>query len=273
MNTNKPMYPERSLYRHYKERLIDHSASPAFPDFTKRVTLENMNHAMNLCESWDFFLDIGGGSGHYAAGLSAMFKKGEVIEVEDPPEHKELVGKYPNLGVTRDLIESYKGNQKADFILLADVFEHIRDIRPFVAQISALQDKDAVVYIMTPNPVFCGPVTESGLHHSRKQHGHIKHYTTGEICSIMAENGYELQFLIREEAPLRQTVKRWRSAASRRDVAWRGNVAYRFIRVPLITILTPIMFLAEKIVYSSEVRARDDQFRTMTQNLAFKKTK
>jgi len=266
------MYPEHSLYRHYTERLIDHSASPAFPDFTKRATLENMNYAINLCEAWDLFLDIGGGSGHYAAGLSGMFKRGEVIEVEDVAEQKELVRRYPNLSVTRTLVENYAGTEKADFILLADVFEHIVDIHTFVAQISALQSKDAVVYIMTPNPVFCGPVSESGLHHSRKLYGHIKHYTTGEICSIMRKNGYELQFLVYEETPLRQMVKRWRSAISRRDTAWKGKLAYRLIRPLALILLKPVMFLAERATYRSEVRARGNQFATMTQDLAFKKT-
>lgn len=272
MNTTKLMYPEHSLYRHYTERLVDHSASPAFPDFTKRITLENMNYAINLCEAWDFFLDIGGGSGHYASGLSGMFKRGEVVEVEDVPEQKELVKRYPNLSVTRTLVENYQGKEKADFILLADVFEHIVDIHTFVAQISALQSKDAVVYIMTPNPVFCGPVTESGLHHSRKQYGHIKHYTTGEITSIMEKNGYKLQFLTYEETPLRQTVKRWRSAFSRRDMAWKNKASYKLIRPLAIVALRPFMFLADKATHRSEIRARENQFGTITQNLAFKKT-
>jgi Methyltransferase domain len=267
------MYPEHSLYRMYKERQIEHSASTSFPDITKRATLENMNHAINLCESWDFFLDIGGGTGHYAAGLSGMFKHGEVIEVEDIPEQQELVRRYPNLSVTRTLIESYVGTRKSDFILLADVFEHIQDIRAFVTKLSALQAKDAVIYIMTPNPVFCGPVNESGLHHSRKPYGHVKHYTTGEICSIMKENGYDLQFLTCEEVPLRQTIKRWAKGISRRDKAWSHTLIYRIVHPLVLALLLPVFWIGEIMTYRSEKKARANQFDTMTQNLAFKKTR
>ncbi|MFA6158116.1 MAG: class I SAM-dependent methyltransferase [Candidatus Paceibacterota bacterium] len=267
----RPMYPEHALYERYKETHLDRTSSDTFPDVTKRVTLENMNYAINLCEAWDFFLDIGGGSGHYAAGLAGMFKRGSVIEIDAHPEQQDLVRLRPNVSVVNKFIEECEGTEKADFILLADIFEHIKDVRSFASHLARLQSKGAIVYIMTPNPFFCGPVAESGLHHTLHPNGHISHYTRQEISSVMEEAGYELIFNLYEEGPFRQKAKRVIKGISKRDKKWHTAIAYRIARPLLLAAALPLQSLLARLTYRSEKELRKDEFSTMTQDLAFKK--
>jgi SAM-dependent methyltransferase len=266
------MYPALDLYRHYKSGFISAEHSPALPDVTKKATLENINFAINLCEKWESVMDIGGGNGHYLAALAAKFKRGVLVEIETFAEHAELVQKRPNIYVAHSPIERYEpGGQTADFILLADLFEHIADIDEFVKKLSSLQTAGGLIYIMTPNPLTCGPAPESGIYHTRHPHGHIKHYTAREIEQKMAKVGYGLELAMYEEGRLRQAAKRIVSGISRRDRRWRNNLAYSLARPLFIPLIRLAFFFTEIAVYHAETRARSNRFATLTQNLVFKK--
>jgi 2-polyprenyl-3-methyl-5-hydroxy-6-metoxy-1,4-benzoquinol methylase len=268
---SKQAYPDLNLYSSYLKRLIDARYSASIPNVTTKITLEYMNYAINLCDTWDSCMDIGGGSGHYLNALATRFKKATLVEVEDLAEHAELTARYKNIEIVHSFIEEYHSTEKTDFILLADIFEHIPDIKPFITKVSQFQDIGGVVYIMTPNPVTCGPANESGLHHTIHLNGHIRHYPSHEIISLMEENGYKLMFKIYEEGRLRKKAKYVIYGIARRDALYSKNLFYQMIR-PLVLIASwPLLFVLEKMTYSDERKNIHNEFGTITQDLAFKK--
>jgi 2-polyprenyl-3-methyl-5-hydroxy-6-metoxy-1,4-benzoquinol methylase len=267
------MYPKNNLHEHYYQRLNDDRFSSAIPDVTSKSTLLNMNYAINICEEWETCMDIGGGNGRYTSALAALFKKATLVEVDNLPEHRDLERNYTNINVVHDFIENHKTTSLIDFILLADVYEHIPDIEPFVEKISSMQNVGGVVYIMTPNPIVCGPADESGLHHTKHPHGHIKHYPTNEICDLMKNNGYELVFLRFEEGNYRQKAKRIIFTLSRRDKAWQKNIFYSLVRPLVLLLSSPLCTLLDNQTHKAEEKYADDHFSGITQDLAFKKVR
>lgn len=265
------MYPKIDLYNIYADRLVENNFSALLPDVTKKRTLENINHAINVSDNWDTCMDIGGGTGHYLAALASKFKQAILVEVEELDEQKTYENKFNNFKVIHSYIEQYKTDKKIDFILLADLYEHIPDIRSFVAQLSDLQEPGGVVYIMTPNPIRCGPAPESGLYHTRHPNGHIKQYTTQEIARLMENYGYTLLFKLYEEAPFRQKVKHFIYALSRRDKMWQKKIWFQLFRPVLLLIALPLLPILEYLVYRSETKHNQNELLNLTQCLVFKK--
>ncbi len=265
------MYPEHDLFKLYKERFITTCFSNSLPDVTKRITLEHMNYAINLADKWDVCMDIGGYTGHYLAPLAAKFKRAILVEAEPLSEQTQYAERYKNFSVIRSYIEKYSSPEKIDFILLADVYEHIPDIKAFVTQLSNMQTIGGVVYIMTPNPVYCGPAPESGLYHTRKKDGHIKQYAEEEIVLLMKEAGYTLVLSIFEEAPFRQKAKRVVFALSRRDKSWQKHWWYIFARPIFLSLALLVNGILDYLTYRSEQAHRHNPYVTMTQDLVFKK--
>ncbi|EKD85768.1 MAG: hypothetical protein ACD_37C00628G0002, partial [uncultured bacterium] len=74
------MYPENNLYNIYIKNYFSLTSPQKFPDITKQFTLDSMSRAINCCEQWGSFLDIGAGSGHYSLPLLFKFKKGTAVE-------------------------------------------------------------------------------------------------------------------------------------------------------------------------------------------------
>lgn len=265
------MYPGFDLYKKYKEVLIDNDFSTLLPDVTKKNTLQNINYAINVADKWDTCMDIGGGNGYYLAALATKFKKAILVEAQVLPAQKAYAEKLSNFEVVNSYIEKYNTPTKVDFILLADLYEHIPNIENFVTQISKLQEVGGVTYIMTPNPIYCGPAPESGIYHTRHKDGHIKQYTSEEIINTMRKNGYTLILKFYEEAPFRQKAKRLIFALSRRDKKWQKKFIYVIFRPIYLILALIISKILETITFTSEVRNRHNETNTMTQNLVFKK--
>lgn len=202
-------YPTNNLYSYYKKYSQDTWLSPRVHDHTNKHTLELMNRAINCCEHWATFLDVGAGSGRYSVALSYKFTKGYAVEVDTNKDLMEVRKKYKNISVIQKYIQDVHLKEKIDFILLADVFEHIplSDISKFLKSLSSMQRKGGVIYLMTPNAVVCGPAEMSGIHHTRHPFGHHKHYTSRELDVIFTEFGYSRVFLRYEEASLRLIAK------------------------------------------------------------------
>ena len=176
INIDMKMYPEKDLYKIYKENIEEKLFSGRIPDVTKKRTLEVMNFAINCCDSWGSSLDVGSGTGHYSIPLLFKFKKSAVVEISKHEEHEYLKNKYSNFEYYNNFIEQIEFKEKFDFVLLADIFEHIIDIDKFIEQVSNLQNEGGVVYILTPNSLFCGPAEQSGIYYIKYKDGHIKHY-------------------------------------------------------------------------------------------------
>lgn len=265
------MFPKNNLYEEYKKNYIDLTFSKKFPDVTKKITLENINIAINCCEKWDNFLDIGASTGHYSSALVHKFKKGLLVEVTPPAELALLVDKFKNLSVQSVYVEKLQISEKFDFIMLIDLFEHIENIKLFIQQVSSHQEKGGVVYILTPNPLYCGPASESDIYYTKFRDGHRKHYLPLEVTGIMNEYGYQLIRESYEEKPLRDKVRQILNGLARRDTLWSKNILYKIFRFVFHYPLKALVCLMEDIVYRSETRNSDNNIVTRAVSLIYKK--
>lgn len=270
---SKPMYPRNDLYTIYKKNIHDKVFSDRILDVTKKRTLEVMNFAINCCECWGASLDIGGGSGHYSIPLLSKFKKSIVVDVEKHEEHEYLKNKYSNFEFYNNFIEQIDFKEKFDFILLVDIFEHIVDINSFIKQIACLQEKSGVIYILTPNPLFCGPAEQSEIYYTKHENGHQRHYLKTEIVRIMNGYNYEIIYSGHEEAPLRQGVRILLKGLSRRDKILSDTFyLYKKIISPLLSVVyKPIIFFVEFCVYRNEYINRNNVETTRATAYIFKK--
>ena len=66
---------------------------------------------------------------------------------------------------------------------MSEVFEHIptNDIDLVIKKLESLTKKNSIVFISTPDPIFCGPATRSDIYFEKSQYGHYKHYLKDEI--------------------------------------------------------------------------------------------
>jgi SAM-dependent methyltransferase len=231
-----------------------------------------MNAAVNCAEKWDTALDIGGASGHYSIPLIHKFRKVTLIELEKHEEQDYLLKKYPNFQFFQAKIEDISIKDTFDFILLADVFEHIPDVQALAQKLAALQNKGGVVYILMPNPLFVGPASEAEIYYERTPYGHQRHYFPDETEKVMREAGYKLVHLSYEEGELRQEVKRIVRGFSRRDKRFSRIKFYDKVIAPVLSFLyTPFLAWAEAVVYKDEWRKRENREATRNIGYIFKK--
>jgi len=85
------MYAKNNLYESYDGFRFSEVFSSNIPDVTQRTTLENLNYAINLCETWGTSLDVGGGDGRFLRALSTRFKQNILVEISEKPEHKTIL--------------------------------------------------------------------------------------------------------------------------------------------------------------------------------------
>ena len=268
------MYQSNDLYKKYQERILDDEFSSKVPDVTKKATLNHINYAINLCDNWDAAMDVGSGNGHYLAALASKFRHAVGVEVDVHAGQKELSAKYPNIEFFNGYIEKYSTKHKFCFVLLMDIFEHIPDIDPFMQQIAKMQDIGGIVYIVTPNPVFCGPAKESDMYYKKSDyHGHIKHYTPNEVIDICKRVGYEPEFHVYEETEARARWYIFGRGISRRDQRFSKLAIYRVVR-PIVLVITRWTFaVIERLCFSVEKKAENDIFSTRSSAIAFKKAR
>lgn len=269
------MYPKNNLYKIYKKNIYEKNFSRSIIDVTNKRTLDIINLAINCCEQWQSSLDIGGGSGHYSVPLLYKFKKVVVVEVAKHEEHEYYENRYSNFEYHNKFIEEIEFKEKFDFILLADIFEHITDINNFVEQVANLQNDGGVVYILTPNPLFCGPAEQSGIYYTRHKDGHYKHYLVSEVVKIMNKRDYELVYMEYEESLLRQYLKRIIKGFSRRDIYLSNKfLTYKKLIAPLLSVVyTPLLTLVEFFVCKNEEKNKDNIEKMMSVVFIFKKNK
>lgn len=266
------MFPKNNLYTFYKKNIFERDFSSRIPDITKKRTLEMMNTAVNCSEKWDAALDIGGATGHYSIPLLHKFRKVVLVELEKHEEQDFLLKKYKNFQFFQEKIEDISFDTKFDFILLADVFEHIPDVSALAGKMADLQDTGGVVYILMPNPLFVGPASESEIYYTRTPFGHQRHYFPEETERIMSEAGYALVYSSYEEGSLRQSVKRIVKGFSRRDKRLSSITLYNRIIGPILSFLYhPFLMLAEWLTYRDERSNRNNREDSRAIGYIFKK--
>ncbi len=242
------------------------------PDVTKKATLDHINYAINLCDTWDAALDVGCGNGHYIAALAAKFKHAVGVDIDIHSGQKILADTYPNITFFNGPIEKYAKSKHFDFVLLMDIFEHIVDIVPFMKQISHVQEAGGIVYIVTPNPIFCGPASQSDIFYKKSGYlGHIKHYTKNEVVDICRQAGYEVELSFYEETKLHAKLYTLMRGISRRERAFSQKKLYRLVRPIVLFLLKPIVSSIEKICFRNEMQHSNDIFATRSLCVIVKK--
>lgn len=267
------MFPKNNLYTIYKKNVKEEQYSSKITDITKKITLNVMNTAINCCEDWNNALDIGAGDGHYSIPLLHKFKNVTIVEPDTNKRLGKLKEEYDNLFLIKDVIENTKIENKVDFILLADLFEHIPDINKFISYLKELQENGGIIYILTPNPLFCGPAIKSAIHHSKVGHsGHIRHYFEHEVEEIMKKNNYRLILKKYEETDTRKFIKKVMRAISRRDKKLSNLFLYKIFLGPILRfIISPIIKFLEYYTYHIEHKFSQDKEKTRAISYIFKK--
>jgi hypothetical protein len=270
------MYKNKDLYKLYKKYNNDDRMSRRFPDVTKRSTIEVINNAINLCDKWDNFLDIGASTGHYSTALLHKFRKGTAIEANHNEHLLDLLRVYQNFSVKLGFIQELDFDEKFDFILMADIFEHIPliDMPSLLEKVSKVQDVGGVLYILTPNPIYCGPASESSIFHNRGKsdhEGHYKHYDRIEINKVMNKYKYEKIFDSYEEGKVKNFFKRYIFSISIRDKRYSRNPIYRVLSPHFIWIIKIFYYFVDVISYYFERKNRYNDFCNISYVGVFKK--
>ena len=101
--------------------------------------------------------------------------------------------KFNNLSFETKYIEDLKIDNFFDFVMLIDIFEHIEDIKTFIDQVAHLQTTGGVVYIVTPNPLYCGPAVEGEIYYKRSKTvtiDIISHMKSLSLCLLQAMGSF-----------------------------------------------------------------------------------
>lgn len=103
-------------------------------------------------------LEIGCGIGTLTGLLASYVKRGDILVTDISPENiasaKERLGSYKNIEFLVSDMQDFDFDQKFDFIVLADVLEHIpKSLHPNLFHvISKHMKKDAILFINIPHP-------------------------------------------------------------------------------------------------------------------------
>lgn len=268
-------YPKNDLYDFYRRYAVDTWLSPRIQEHTIRRSLDILNRAINVCPKWGTFLDIGAGSGRYSVVLAQKFSHGYAIEIAKNADLVSVAKKHLNISVLFTSLQRMKIAEKIDCILLADVYEHIPlpDVSASVRKMSRLQEKGGVVYVITPNPITCGPAPESGIYHTRHRFGHQQHYTKREIETEFAACGYVPVFSCYEDSSVRLAVKLLFIGVSFLDKKLQAWPLVWTLTAPIAWCIDSLFMVIGLLVYPFEIWHQFDMFNTRSLVIVFKKEK
>lgn len=272
------MYVNNKMNDNYinliNKEIIDINLSKRLPDHFEKYKMDILDKGINICDKWDNFLDVGANNGRYSyLLLEKGFKSGVAVEVSENKSLKELGEKYSNLNITNKLIQDFITEEKFDFILLSDVFEHIplSDLNEFLQKLSDLQNDNGVIYILTPNSIVCGPAEKSDIYYTKHQHGHHKHYTKKEIELLLKQYNYNLIFHTYEENKLKASLRNIFLRFSAKDKVLMKSKIYSLLSLPLIFILNMLFKSVAYFVYINEKKNHNCALDSVSQILVFKK--
>lgn len=259
-------YFKNNKFRWFSDRL---------PDYTNLTTLKFIGYALNLCEKWDIFLDIGAGEGRYSRALAKRFKRGYAVESTGNEQFDCLSKDRPNIKCINKYIQQVNFKEKIDFVFLADVFEHIpsEDVDSFVKKIDSIQQIGGVVYVLTPNAIHCGPARFSGLYHTKLPDGHYKHYLKEEVDAYFLKYGYSRILLAYEDTYFRLLIKHGVMLISIFDKKMSKNETFKLLTWPLVYVMQIMCKTTEYLVDFVEVLNRNNIFSTQSMVLVYKKIK
>jgi len=148
------MYVKNDLFKIYL------SSSGMVKDYFEVKKIKNLNFTLNVCESWNSFIDIGTSDGFVSELLIKKgFENGVAVEVDFNKELAERANQYNNLIILSEYIQNIEFKKTFDLAVMRDLFEHIplSEMKGFCKKVSSIQTQGGVVYMLTPNPFYCGP--------------------------------------------------------------------------------------------------------------------
>lgn len=260
-NRDMRFYPQLDLFSHYLRNAHNPILSDRIPDYMIERNMEVLNAAINACETWDSFLDIGAASGRCSAALLTKFKKGIGVDVYPDADLKKLARSCKNFSIVEKPIQKVQLKKTVDFILMMDVFEHFpsKDVQPILKKLARFQKKGGVIYILTPNALVCGPAEKSGIFHTIHPFGHYKHYLPHEVTALLEKVGYTKIIEIYEEHPFKLLMKSLNLGVSYVDTRLTGGV--KWLTTPLVWVGNLALKMIGKMVTWNE-RANRDQAET-----------
>ncbi|MBX9830449.1 class I SAM-dependent methyltransferase [Candidatus Babeliales bacterium] len=182
----------------YKQGQIHTGFSNRLPDYAVRFWLGQLEKVIFGAKRGRF-LDVGAGDGRLTRLLAEFFKQGVAIEVQGNKHSWDRVRQAcPNVmlreGLLQDLVPALEQEKPFDFILLAEVFEHIplEDVDNFLSALPKVLASDGVIFLTTPNFVVQGPAEKSPRWYRHQPYGHYKHYSFEEVKTLLAKHGLEI---------------------------------------------------------------------------------
>ncbi|MFA6262958.1 MAG: class I SAM-dependent methyltransferase [Candidatus Babeliales bacterium] len=264
------------LYEHYlclwEQGLVGKGFSRRLPDYATRSWFGYLQKALP-CGS-GAFLDVGAGDGRLSLVLlTAGYKKGVALEVcVDRSSWDYICTHYKNFHLHEATLQDAMNylDQKFDFVVIAEVFEHIpsTDVEPFLHKLSQVVAPGGTVFLTTPNFYVQGPAQQSPLWYERCSYGHYKHYTAAELTQLLTTAGFCVQRCDFECHCLKKVlydkcfyhVSRWdeRLSSSKRLPAY-AKKAYRVISWPAIMIIRLYFRALARVVFFIESYRSSEQ--------------
>lgn len=196
----------------FNKGFINTGFSKRIPDYAQDYKFKLLEKSINESGK-NKFLDIGAGSGRLSILLSnTYFKSGYSLEVDtDKFLWNKILKENPNLelkdGFLQDLIPEFiKHNQKFDFILMSEVFEHIplSDVDLFLESLSKTCSEKTKIFLTTPNRLVQGRAEESSRWYKIQPYGHHKHYTYDELNKIFSKYNFKIDWFAYESGNIKR---------------------------------------------------------------------
>lgn len=252
----------------FEDKKIKLGLSDRLPDYANKYWLNQLEKAV-LDGKTSTFLDIGAGSGRLSILLAkTYFKSGTAIEVEVNQEIWDiLLNESTNIQLlTGEVQKSMEalGENKFDFILLSESFEHIPlpDVSSFIVNLRHLLADDGRLFITTPNFYVQGPAEESPFWHERLPYGHYKHYTYQEIANLFESNDFKVIWHCFESHwwktliynRIYYPISQWdcRFLYSQKMPRFLATI-YRYMSYPFIKFINGCFYLMSQIVLRIEI--------------------
>ena len=267
------------LYKKYLQLWKDGNVcagfSPRLPDYAIRFWLDQLEQALPKHTARSF-LDIGAGDGRLSLLLlHAYSPQGMAIEVQvNKKAWQAAFSRYSRFelkeGLLQDIVHEFEGKRSFDFILLAEVFEHIppADVPAFLKALPKVLAPGGTVFLTTPNYIVQGPAEKSAVWYEKEPYGHHKHYTLAEISSLLKEVGLEVQWYSFECHKAKSILyNKWFYPISRFDARLLNSAKipsvlrtlYRYLSAPFIFILRGIFWSLAQLVYVIEKRCSNEK--------------
>jgi 2-polyprenyl-3-methyl-5-hydroxy-6-metoxy-1,4-benzoquinol methylase len=205
------------LYRKYitsfKRGDFETGFSGRIPDYGIKFWLNNLEKALGDSRK-QTFLDIGAGQGRLSVLLAKSgFMHGFALEVDvDKTKWQKILQKNENLelleGFLQENIHKIPQDNPVDFVMLAEVFEHIppKDVEPFIDALSQILCVGGKIFLTTPNFVVQGPAEKSKCWHQIQPYGHQKHYSLKELINIFEQKNFKVEWYNFESGKLKRRI-------------------------------------------------------------------